>query len=255
MKVSPPRLFGIISGAANSGAPTLVGVMVSPLASPQLHEGRLTLTRPMPQLRAPGWWHALAGSLALWAVACAAAVVVLHNETRDMGPRIGAYPTGIATLVLFALAAVVSMRRRIFEVLPRAFVHGTSRHTLQENPASHNFSYSPSALWSIKHKTWQRIHIALAIGAMLPFWWHCDLRRASIADRLLSNVAILLVTSGFLGITITDLTRWRLLSPRFSPRLSAGLIKGLFIVHRGIALLTFTLIAIHVLAVLYFAGV
>jgi cytochrome b561 len=99
------------------------------------------------------------------------------------------------------------------------------------------------------------MHITVAIGAMLPLWWHCDLRRASVADLLLKDAAILLLTSGFLGVAITDLTRWRLLSPLFSPSLSAGLIRGLFIVHRGLALLTFILITIHVLAVLYFAGV
>jgi hypothetical protein len=65
----------------------------------------------------------------------------------------------------------------------------------------------------------------------------------------------LLLTSGFLGVAITDLTRWQLISPIFSPRLSAGLIQGLFIVHRGLALLAFMLITIHVIAVLYFAGI
>jgi hypothetical protein len=90
---------------------------------------------------------------------------------------------------------------------------------------------------------------------MLPLWWHCDLGRASITDMLLKSAAILLLTSGFLGIGITDLSRWRLLSPKFSPRLSAGLIKGLFTVHRALAVLTFVLITVHVLAVLYFAGI
>ena len=52
----------------------------------------------------------------------------------------------------------------------------------------------------------------------------------------------MLLSSGFLGVTITDLTRWRVLSPKFSPRLSARLINGFFAVHRGLALLTFTLI-------------
>jgi cytochrome b561 len=65
---------------------------------------------------------------------------------------------------------------------------------------------------------------------------------------------MLLLASGFLGIALTDVSRWRLLSPWFSPRLSAGLIKGFFAIHRGLALVTFMLITIHVLAVLYFAG-
>jgi len=48
---------------------------------------------------------------------------------------------------------------------------------------------------------------------------------------------------------------WSMLSPQFSLRLSTGLIRGLFIVHRGLALLAFMLIIIHVIAVLYFVGV
>jgi cytochrome b561 len=90
---------------------------------------------------------------------------------------------------------------------------------------------------------------------MLPLWWHCDLGRASVADLLLKTAAMLLLMGGFLGIAITDLSRWRLLSPKFSPRLSARLIDGMFAVHRGLAVLIFILITIHVLAVLYFAGV
>jgi cytochrome b561 len=90
---------------------------------------------------------------------------------------------------------------------------------------------------------------------MLPLWWHCDLGHASTVDQLLKSAALLLLASGFLAVAITDFTRWRLLSPNFSPRLSAGLIRGLFIAHRGLALLTFMLIIIHVLAVLYYAGI
>jgi hypothetical protein len=146
------------------------------------------------------------------------------------------------------------MRRRIGRKLPHGFVHNSSHRKLQGESWSHNFSHALSISWSIKPKTWQRMHIALAIGAMLPLWWHCDLGRASSADLLLKNAAILLLMSGFLGIAITDLSRWRLLSPKFSPRFSAGLIKGFFALHRGLALLTFMLITIHVLVVLYFAG-
>jgi hypothetical protein len=252
MKFSPPRLSAIISGTGHAVTLRLVGGAVSWFARPGSIGQRLTLTRRMPWLRAPGWWQVLAGSLALWGVACAAAVIVLHDATSDVGPRVGAYRTGIAALVLFTLAAVVGVRRRISRALPNVLVQGVSRYQVQQNPRSHKF---PSTSWSIKPKTWQRIHIALAIGAMLPLWWHCDFGRASIADLLLKRAAMLLFMIGFLGISITDLSRWRLLSPKFSPRFSAGLIRGLFAVHRGLALLTFMLITIHVLVVLYFAGV
>jgi hypothetical protein len=252
MKFSPPRLFAIISGTGRAVALRLVGGALSWFASPASIGQRLTLTRRMAWVRAPGWWQVLAGSLASWGVACAAAVIVLHDATSDVGARVGAYRTGIAALILFTLAAVVGVRRRISRALPNVLGQGASRYQAPQNPRSHNF---PSTSWSIEPKTWQRIHIALAIGAMLPLWWHCDFGRASIADLLLKRAAMLLLMSGFLGISITDLSRWRLLSPKFSPRFSSSVIRGLFTAHRGLALVTFTLITIHVLAVLYFGGV
>jgi hypothetical protein len=106
---------------------------------------------------------------------------VLHNATSDVGPRVGAYRTGLTTLVLFALAAIVATRRRIAKASVHAFVYSAPQHELQQKPPSHTLSRTPTISWSIKPKTWQRIHIALAIGAMLPLWWHCDLGRASIA--------------------------------------------------------------------------
>jgi hypothetical protein len=146
------------------------------------------------------------------------------------------------------------MRARIARALPHAFVHAASQQQQQYNPPSHNFSHVLST-WRLKPKTRQRMHIAVAIGAALPLWWHCDLGRASIVDLLLRTAAILLLVSGFLGVATIDLTRWQLLSPMFSPRLSAGLIRSFFILHRGLALLALMLITIHVIAELYFAGV
>jgi hypothetical protein len=244
-----------ISGAAEATAPLLTCIVVSWFADSQTVGRWLTRTRPKSWSRARSWPHGLGGSLALWALACGTAVVVLHKVTSDLGPTRGAYPTGIVTLVLFVSAAAIVMRRRIAKALPHAFAAAASRHKLQQNPPSHNLSHAVGTSWSIKPKTWQRIHIAVAIGAMLPLWWHCDLGHASTVDQLLKSAALLLLASGFLAVAITDFTRWRLLSPNFSPRLSAGLIRGLFIAHRGLALLTFMLIIIHVLAVLYYAGI
>jgi hypothetical protein len=244
-----------ISEAAAIAAPLLTFIAVSWFSNARSLERQLPLTQLKRWPGASGWWHALGDSLALWAITCGAAVVVLHNATIDVGARVGAYRTGIATVVLFALAAITATHRRIARKLPHGFVHDASHHKLQQNRPSHNFSHTLSISWSIKPKTWQRMHIALAIGAMLPLWWHCDFGRASAADLLLRSAAMLLLASGFLGTAMTDLSRWRLLSPRFSPRLSAQLIKGLLTVHRALALLTFVLITIHVLAVLYFAGI
>jgi hypothetical protein len=239
-----------ISGAA-AAAPFLACIAVGWFGNARSLERRRAHSRPKPS----GWGRALGGSLALWALACGAAVVVLHNATIDVASRVGAYRTGIATLVLFALAAIIATRSRVAHAVRSSFVYGAIQHKLQQNLISHHFPHTRSTAWSIRPKTWQRMHIAVAIGALLPLWWHCDLRRASIADLLLKSAAMLLLVVGFLGVAITDLTRWRLLSPMFSPWLSARLIKGFFAVHRGLALLTFMLITIHVLAVLYFGGV
>jgi hypothetical protein len=253
MKVIRHNLISML-GAAEETAPLLTWIAACWLADPHTVERRLTLTRPKPWPGARGWRHGFGASLAFWALACGAAVVVLHNAMSDLGPGLGAYRTGIATLVLFALAAVIIMHGRIGRALPHGFVHAASLHKLQQNPPSNNFSHALGTS-RLKPKTWKRMHVAVAIGAMLPFWWHCDLGRASMVDLLLKSAAILLLMSGFLGVAITDLTRWQLLSPMFSPRLSAGFIRGFFIVHRGLALLAFMLITVHVIAVLYFAGV
>jgi hypothetical protein len=179
----------------------------------------------------------------------------MYLVTSDVSLRIGACRTGTATLLLFALAAAVAVRSRIATALPHRLGHVFPRYWVHQKLPPQNLSKKPNISWSIKPKTWRRIHIALAVGAMLPLWWHCDLKLASSIDLLLQKAAILLVASGFLGVTVTDFTRWRLLSPKFSPQLSASLIAGFFVIHRGLALFTFALITIHVLVVLYFAGV
>jgi hypothetical protein len=232
MKVLPAGLG--IRGAAAAAALLLTGVAISWFASPQSLDRRLTIIHLKSWLSAAAEWRsALGGSLVVWAAACGAAIVVLHTATSGVGGRIGAYRTGIATLVFFALTAGVALRPRIARLLP---------HT-----AAHRLSDLLSISWSIKPKTWQRMHIALAIGAMLPLWWHCDLGRASTADLLLECITILLVMSGFFGAAIVEPIAGRMLSMR--------LIKGWFAVHRGLAMLTGLLITVHVLAALYFVGV
>lgn len=233
----------------------LIGIAASSFVNPQSLDPGLTTVRQKSWFVPAGWWQRASGSLALWAALCGAAVVVLHHATSDYGARLGAYRTGILTFLLFIVAALTVMRRRIAKRLPHVLVRNPSQHKLQQDQHPHYFSHAIGIGWSIKPKTWQRIHIGFALGAMLPLWWHCDLGRASDADLLLKGGAMLLLTFGFLGVSITDLTRWRLLSPLFSPRLSSGLIKGLFTVHRWLALITFILIGVHVLAVLYFAGI
>jgi hypothetical protein len=193
--------------------------------------------------------------LTLWAFACVIAVVAIYRSTYGIDLRIGTYRTGVGSLLLFVLAAAVAVRSRMVTALPHRFAHIFSRHRSHQNLPAQNLSNRPDASSSIKPKTWRRIHIALALVAMLPLWWHCDLDRASRADLILKVTATLLLAIGFLGVTVTDLTRWRVLSPRFSPSLSASLIAGFFSMHRALAILIFALITIHVLVALYFGGV
>ena len=143
MKVIKDNLISML-GAAEETAPLLTCIAASWFADPQTVERRLTLTRPQPWPGVRGWRQGIGGSLALWALACGAAVVVLHSAMSDLGPRVGAYRTGIATLVLFALAAIIIMRRRISRALAHGFVRAASRHKLQQNPPPHNFSHALS---------------------------------------------------------------------------------------------------------------
>jgi hypothetical protein len=239
-----------IEGAAAAAAVILTGMVVSWFASPRPFSRALIRARLQVWLGVVSeWGGVLRGSSVLWAVACGAAVVILHAAASGEGVRIGAYRTGVATIVLFALAAAVALRSRITRLLPRATMRSPSGCARKRSPIqpSRGLSEHASNSQAIKTETWRRAHIALAIGAMLPLWWHCDLGRASAADLLLKIMAILLVMSGFCAIAMTELVHGRLYGAR--------LIKAMFAVHRRLVVLTFLLIAIHVLAVLYFAGI
>lgn len=253
MKVSAFDLT-TISGAAVAAAPLLTWLAVNWFANPQTLERPRPVAPPKPWPETPRRFRRLGGSLSLWAVACGVTVIALHTMTSDVGVRVGSYRTGIATFVLFVLAAIIAMRRRITRALPLAHLHRVRFEGEREfegerdairlmQPLSHSLCTS----WSINPKTWQRLHIALAIGAMLPLWWHCDIGRASPADLVLKVMAILLVISGFCAVAISDLMAQQPVGGR--------LVRGLFAVHRKLALLSFLLITIHVLAVMYFAGV
>ncbi|MBV8772217.1 MAG: hypothetical protein JO166_07800 [Deltaproteobacteria bacterium] len=240
--------LGTISGAAAASAPLLTWLAVNWLANPQRLQPPLPVPRAKPWLEAARRLRRLGGSLPLWAIACGLTVITLHHMTSDVAARVGSYRTGIATFVLLILAAMIAMRRRIANGLRLARLHRTRFDGEHDAirlvlPLSRSVRTSPS----IRPKTWQRLHIALAIGAMLPLWWHCDIARASRADLALKVMVILLVSSGFCAIATSELMAHQ-------PS-AARLIRGLFVVHRKLALLAFLLITIHVLAVLYFAGI
>ena len=192
------------------------------------------------------------GSTLLWAVLSGAAVIAVHSGSAGLGARLGAYCTGIATLVVFALAAGVALRKYIRRLWARLGWNWARALTC----TSANDSLKPllapplvgvPSLSLDRPNTWRRVHITLGILATLPLWWHCESGRASTLDLTLESVAILLVMSGLFGLAITE----------FVPRhmLSAQLIQSWLQVHRGLALFTGLLIVFHVLGVLYFVGI
>ena len=189
------------------------------------------------------------GSTVLWAVLSGAAVIAVHSGSTGLGARLGAYRTGIATLVVFALAAGVALRKYIVRWWPRL---GSNRIQALTCRAANN-SLRPLPLLSVPlssldwPKTSRRVHVMLGILATLPLWWHCESGRASTLDLTLKSVAILLVMSGLFGLAIMEFVPKRLLSPQ--------LIKSWFRVHRGLALFTGLLVVFHVLGVLYFVGI
>jgi len=134
-------------------------------------------------------------SIALWAVLCAAAVLVLHEVTLDVPARLGSYRTGIITFIMFALAASYSSRKHMlwFSVrwlrwamlLPRRLA---LRMVLFD-----------------RLEAWRAAHVTIAVFALLPFWWHIDGGRATTLETALMVMVILLVASGLTGAMIQDL--------------------------------------------------
>jgi hypothetical protein len=192
------------------------------------------------------------GSTVLWAVLSGAAVIVVHSGSSGLGARLGAYRTGIATLIVFALAAGVALRKHIVRLWPRPDWYGlqalacaSANYGLGPVPAMPLIDVSSLSLnWP---KTWRRIHVTLGIFATLPLWWHCESGRASPLDLTLKSVAMLLVMSGLFGLAITEFLPKRMLSPQ--------LVTSWLQVHRGLAVSTGLLVVFHVLGVLYFVGI
>jgi hypothetical protein len=170
---------------------------------------------------------------------------MLHKAAGDLGNRIGAYQSGLATLALFLFATFVILWPRIARSLRS--IENTAR-SVQSPPvgSDRNLSHQPGEPLLAKPGRRLKVHIAAAIAAMLPFWWHCELQRASPVDQLLKGTAILLVISGVLGVTALDIL--------YQHPFTQGFLKYWSATHRMLALITFSLIAIHVVAVLYFVG-
>ncbi len=135
-------------------------------------------------------------SVLVWATICGLLVVVLHSLTREVGLRLGAYWTGIITLIFFLAASFYSARRRLPRVSVR-FIRLATRF-----PAA----VARRLLVFDRLETWRAIHIAIGMFALLPLWWHTDYAvPANTIELLLELVVILLVLSGLLGTFVQDI--------------------------------------------------
>ncbi|GEM_PF-3576757 len=227
-----------------AGRPLLAVRARSGIANVSVSDRPLTLTSPHSSLT-PVLKRPAGGSLAIWVLVYGATVVGIYVAAGDLGDRIGAYYSGLATLVFFVIATLVALWPRIVKLLLSA---RNALRTALKPSTPHGDSLTPvvNEPSLVRPEKRLKAHMATAIAAMLPFWWHCQLRQASTLDQVLKGAAILLVTSGVLGVATLDaLQRHRFIQ---------DFLKYWSATHRLLALIAFSFIVIHVLAVLYFGG-
>lgn len=135
-------------------------------------------------------------SVVLWATICGILVVALHALTAEVGPGLGAYRSGLFTLVFFLATGLYSARRR----LPLVSVRFMKLAMLLPRAVARRL------LVIDRLETWRASHIALGMFALLPFWWHTGQAvNASTVEILLEIAVMLLVLSGLLGTFVQDL--------------------------------------------------
>ncbi|HTU43268.1 MAG TPA: hypothetical protein VMF10_16285 [Candidatus Aquilonibacter sp.] len=135
-------------------------------------------------------------SAALWAAICGILVVILHALTADVGVRLGAYWSGLITLIFFLAAGLYSARRRMLRVSVR----------FMKFAMLFPRAVAMRLVVLDRLETWRAFHIAVGIFALLPFWWHADRAvNATTVEILLEIAVILLVLSGLLGTLVQDL--------------------------------------------------
>jgi hypothetical protein len=130
----------------------------------------------------------------LWAVLCGAVVAGVHWATAPFGARLGSYRSGIITVIVFVIAGLYSARKRSlwFSLQWLRWVIRLPR---------------PLALRLVlfdRLETWRTVHLTIGVFATLPFWWHIQAGKASTLEAVLENMVLLLVASGFVGITMQD---------------------------------------------------
>jgi hypothetical protein len=134
-------------------------------------------------------------SVALWALLCGLGVLVAHQITPGVPAHLGAYRTGIVTVVSFILAALYSARKRTLWISVR-WLRWAMR--LPRRIALRMVLFD-------RLETWRTVHITLGVFALLPFWWHVEVGPASRLEVALKVMVLVLVASGLLGTIIHDL--------------------------------------------------
>ncbi len=134
-------------------------------------------------------------SVTLWALVCGAVVVAAHAATGDVPGRLGSYRTGIITMLSFALAILYSARKHTLWFSVRWLRLATRMPR----------SIARRFILIDRLETWRTLHITIGVLALLPFWWHVDVGRATLLERALESTVILVVLSGLFGTAIHDL--------------------------------------------------
>jgi hypothetical protein len=134
-------------------------------------------------------------SVTLWAVLCGAAVGVAHTISGTIPDRLGSYRSGIITLVAFTFAALYSVRKNTLWFSVRWLRMATRLPR----------SVARRLILMDRLETWRTMHITIGVAALLPFWWHLDVGRATLLERALESTVILVVLSGLFGAALHDL--------------------------------------------------
>ena len=154
--------------------------------------------------------HVTVASVTGWTLGCALVVGVLHALTPAVAARLGSYRSGLLTLLLFAAAALYSLRKRDLRLsvrIMRLVAHLPA-------PLARRIDLID------RLESWRLGHLTVGVGAILPLWWHLDSGPASPLELTLESAVVLLLASGFVGLLIQEfLPRRMRRQPEFEVRL------------------------------------
>jgi hypothetical protein len=136
------------------------------------------------------------GRLTLWALGCALVVAAIHLGMPGLAQRLGAYRSGILTLIGFALASTYAVRKRWMWLGVRVMrVASRMPHAIAHR-----------ILIADRLESWRVYHVILGVGVLLPLWWHMEQGAgASRLEAALAALAAMLLLSGLAGSLVQDL--------------------------------------------------